>query len=321
MTTILRKSKIMKCPLCICNNAIIQWKDFILNCFGCVHNHTVQGKRFDEYAASQNIQFDSITCNKCRCNQNEETEDFRKCLKCSHNSKYAIYYCAKHSKNHPHETIPYDEKYYYCQNHFSQNNLFQSYCEDCAKNLCKLCENECEKNKHNVKKFVDINKDINPIKEQLKFINEQITELELFIENITDHIEKALLIFKNYSKIATDILKKYEKFNFKTNFKNYQVIKTIEYLEESNFQISSDLKNILENRNKFENWGKVCGKLIKMYKDDIAHYAKYEKDENKKKEKEKHILSTNLDEEVEEPNPAPDKIGTNARSIRNKHET
>ena len=154
----------------------------------------------------------------------------------------------------------------------------------------------------------------------MKVINEQIIELELFIEKIINHIEKALLIFKNYTKIATDILKKYEKFNLKTNFKNYQVIKTIEYLEESNNQISSGLKNMLEKQSNFENWGKICGKLIKMYKNDIKDFTKNEKDENKK-EKEKHILSTNLDEDEEEPNPAPDKKGTNVRSIKNTHES
>ena len=43
----------------------------------------------------------------------------------------------KHDKLH--QIMNYDEKYYICDRH---NENYNSYCEDCKRNLCTLCERE-----------------------------------------------------------------------------------------------------------------------------------------------------------------------------------
>ena len=135
-----KRSKIMRCPKCVCNNAIIEIKDNKLNFYECCRGHEWLEELFDNYNQTQNIPLENIKCHSCWKTQKDELKDFGKCLPCSRD--FSKYFCPdcweKHSKRH--KVVKYDEKYYYCQKHYkNEDNVFNSYCDDCKKNLCKYC--------------------------------------------------------------------------------------------------------------------------------------------------------------------------------------
>jgi len=162
-----RKNKIMKCPECICNNCVIKVDKYRLNFTECCHSHKCHNIIFDKYEGSQNIEFNKIRCNKCQKSQNDVLKDFSKCLKCSKQFKYAIYYCYECSLSHAHSQfmIKYDEKYYYCEDHFK---LYQSFCSTCNSNLCESCEMNHKNKNHRVLKFEKMAPSLNPIKSKLE---------------------------------------------------------------------------------------------------------------------------------------------------------
>ena len=81
---VIKRSKIIKCPKCICNNCIIKVENYKLKFSNCFH----YGKEHDntmnllDYDQSQKIDFIQIECNRCEKNQNNYLEDFNKCLEC-----------------------------------------------------------------------------------------------------------------------------------------------------------------------------------------------------------------------------------------------
>ena len=89
-----RKSKIIKCPICICNDTVIKIENFRLNFYGCKYGHS-DIKIFDHYKKSQEIDYSQIKCSKSGCNSNAMFNDFFKCLDCTKKNKRTTYYCNK----------------------------------------------------------------------------------------------------------------------------------------------------------------------------------------------------------------------------------
>ena len=262
-----KRSKIMKCPECVCNNCIIKIEKYRLNFTECCHEHKTTNIIFDKYEGSQNIEFNKIRCNKCQKSQNDDLKDFSKCLRCSKQFKYAIYYCYECSLSHAHSQflIKYDEKYYYCQDHFK---LYKSYCATCNTNLCELCEKNHRNQNHRVLKFDQMVPDINPIKLKLEDIKTRIDDLKIVVDQIKNNMDGAVRIMEQYYDIAQDIISKYESFNKK--FTNFQVLKTVSFLHFSNLEVLKDLVEITEGDQDLKY---KCNKLIDIYKSDRSNYA------------------------------------------------
>ena len=261
-----KRSKIMKCPECVCNNCIIKIENYRLNFSECCHGHVTNDKIFDKYEQSQNIEFDKIICHKCQKSQKDDFKDFSKCLECSKKFKYAIYYCSECSSSHHHaqKLIKYDEKYYYCQEHFK---LFRTFCVSCNQNLCESCEKGHTLQNCNLIKFEQMIPDVNKIKIKLEEIKEKIENLKIVVDQIKNNMDGAVRIMERYYDISYDIINKYESFNQK--FKNYQVLKTVSFLAESNEMIIKDLKNITESDADLRD---KCNELIGIYKSDRKNY-------------------------------------------------
>lgn len=128
-----RKSKIMKCPKCLCNNCIIKIEDYKIKFSECRYGHE-DIETLDNYEKSQKINYDQIECdnNICDKTQIDQMNDFVKCLNCSKTVKRARYYCKECCENGrvtgcniSHKMIPYSQKYYYCPDHFIE---FKYYC-------------------------------------------------------------------------------------------------------------------------------------------------------------------------------------------------
>ena len=265
------KSKITKCPECDCNDAVLYIKNYRLNFYGCIYDHEIS-KIFDRYESTQNIEYDKIICknNKCGKTQNDEILNFKKCLSCKKLTGNTTYYCQKCSLEHPksHKMIDYDEKYYYCEHHFK---LYNSYCSKCKYNLCPDCKSSpCKKgNNHNIIKYEEKIPDIKNIKNKLDEIKEKIFDLKIIVDQIKNNMDGAVKIIEKYYDMAQDIIGKYELFNIKN--KNYQILKTMNLLDETNKDIMKDLDNIINNDN---NWKKKCCILIDIYEGDRGDYTR-----------------------------------------------
>ena len=266
-----KRSKIMKCPVCICNNSIIKMENYRVKFSECCYHHQ-KTIIFDEYENSQKIDYTKIACHAGGCGrvQSKCLEDFYKCLNCSQLSAFAIYYCKRCNENHVksdnHQTIKYDEKYYYCTDHF---NKFISYCKNCKMNLCNECEQEHKKG-HDIKKFDAINLDVEPIKKNLEEIRQKTRDLKLIVNQIKNLLDGAVSIIEKYYTIAQDLITKYETYN--KSLKNFQVIESIEYLTVSNKEIMDDLQNIIKGKLSKENWIKRCKILIGIQEGDREFY-------------------------------------------------
>jgi len=272
--SIKKKSKIMKCPSCICNNCLIKIKNYKLNFSQCCHNHKKQ-KIFEEYEETQSINYDRIKCDANNCNKKQinSLEDFYKCMECSVLIGSAKYYCEKcqneHAQTNSHNLKKYDEKYYYCpiKDHY---NEYVSYCTKCELNLCAKCEESHDKN-HEIKKLDEMNPDIIKIKENLKEIQKMTNNLKIIVGHIKNMMDHSLKIIEKYYEIARDIIGKYESYNKK--LKNYQVIETIRCLSDSNEEIMKDLNTIIKGNKTKEDWTNKCKKLIEIFKCDRELYA------------------------------------------------
>ena len=278
--TIKRRTKIFKCSKCTSNNAVIKIEGYRLKFFGCCNNHD-DLRRFEEYEDSQRINFGNIKCdnNKCGKTQKNTLEDFYKCLKCSNLNGYAIYYCNTCNQSHKHKTIKYDEKYYYCTEHY---NEYISYCSSCKQNLCETCEKKHLNLKHLVKRFDSMIPNIKDLKKKLEKLYENIDDLKYIVETIKNKMDNAVKIIENYYFIAQDFINKYETFNSK--LKNYQTLKTINYLYESNKEINKDIDRIIQGNSSAEDWQKKCKILIGIIESDRNDYknevsSTYENDE------------------------------------------
>lgn len=271
-----KKSKIMKCPTCICNNCLIKIEDYKLNFSDCCHNHKQQ-KIFEEYEEAQRINYDRIECgeNSCKKKQKNCLEDFYKCMECSALIEAARYFCKecsdKHAKSDNHNLKKYDEKYYYCsmKEHY---NEYVSYCSKCNLNLCDKCEEAHDKN-HEIIKLDQMVPDsyIEKIKENLEEIKEKTKNLKNIVVQIKNMMDHSLNIIKKYYDIARDIIGKYESYNKK--LKNYQVLKTINCLSDSNKKIMNDLNTITEKNEKEDDWINKCKILINIFKCDREFYS------------------------------------------------
>ena len=266
-----KKSKIMKCHECICNNSIIKMDNYRVKFSDCCHNHQ-KTIIFDEYENSQKIDYTKIVCHTNGCNrmQSKNLEDFYKCMNCSQLIGYAIYYCKKcndiHCETDKHKTIKYDEKYYYCTEHF---NKFISYCKNCKKNLCSECEKE-HKQGHSIQKFASIKLDLGSIEKDLENIRQKTRDLKHIVNQIKNLLDGAVHIIEKYYNIANDLLTKYKLYN--ETSKNFQVIESIEYLSFSNKEIMDDLQNIIKGKTAKENWIKKCRILIGIQEGDREFY-------------------------------------------------
>ena len=280
---IVRRTKMTKCPLCTCNNCILQLINYRLNFSECCNNHS-ESKLFEEYEDTQRINYQKIKCdNQCGRTQKDSLEDFHKCLKCSNLAGYAIYYCNQCNSTHKHKTIKYDEKHYYCTEHSAE---YVSYCVNCVdnkninKNLCEICEKEHKG--HKIKKFDTMIPDVKEIKKKLEKINDKIDDLKTIVRIIKNKLDASVKIVEKYYEISKDMISKYESFNSK--LKNYQVLLSINYLSVSNKEIIKDIDNVIKGNKSKEDWKKKCNILIDIIEGDRSEYKNenFNNDENEK---------------------------------------
>jgi hypothetical protein len=271
--------KIIKCPLCECNDCILNIEKYHLFFSGCKYGHTVD-MILDRYKESQNIDFSKIECSGgCGKTQINKPKDFNRCLTCQEINKHSIYICDNCSKEHEntHVKVAFDERNCYCEknNHFSKIN---KYCEKCENDLCDKCLEEHNKDKdkeHVIKEYSSLDLEIDDLQKEIDEIKGKINTVRIIASGIKSSIEGAYQLFQNYGQIAQDIANKY---NYNKNYKNYKILKSIQNLKRSNQKIKKDLDDIINNKSVSERFNK----LIKIFLEDRRKYGNIGASESKR---------------------------------------
>ena len=256
-----RRVRICKCPKCKCNDCIINLSNYQCAFYGCKYDKNKEHEVitvYDNYKNFQNINYSEIRCHTNGCEKNLENEqyDFYKCLTCSKRDKIAKYFCNECKLKHKntHILVKYDEKNYYCGEHFEP---YEKCCLTCTKDLCKGCEDE--HSGHEISTYTEMTTSVDGLRASLKKIKENIDTLEEVIENIKYNLDGTKRIYKRYYNISLDIIKKFETFNKST--KNYRILRTVRNLKFSNKQVLDNLDKII-NEKELQN---KCSIIIETY--------------------------------------------------------
>ena len=279
LVSVEKKTKIVKCPQCTCNDCVLNFekkdKNYQLKFYDCKYEKHIDYKIFDEYQDTQKIDYSKIFCcnNKCGVNQKDNPSKFYKCLRCTQLAKRTRYYCEKckdHDKKH--KTIEYDVKNYYCEKDYEQLNPLKYYCFDCKKDLCDICQ-KTHMN-HNQKSYDTMKPNIDNIKKQLNEIEDKINDLKYIIDNIKGHLDNSLEIFNHYYEIGQDVIDKYELYN--KDLKNHRILQTLNNLDTFNKTIMQDLNDIINS----EDLKTQINFLIDISEEERKNYKEGIKDNN-----------------------------------------
>ena len=129
------KSDNVICPICK-ESAILEEKDYKLIIYGCQNDHITKNILINEFNKYQKIDYSKIICKECNINNRNNTynNEFYKCDMC----KIDLCPICKSKNNKNHKIINYNDKEYICNLH---NEKYNSYCKECKKNICMICEN------------------------------------------------------------------------------------------------------------------------------------------------------------------------------------
>ena len=273
------KSKIIICPKCY-ESTNIKIKDYKINLYGCKNNHNIINILFGKYLDLQKIDESKIICNKCNNKKSNSYQRlFYRCNICKIN--ICIKCKEKHDKNH--KIIDYDNKYYYCEEH---NDIYTSYCKDCFKNICILCEKD-----HINHEIISYGKIISKKEDLINKKNELRNEIDKMYKNIREIIyklNKVIENFANYYKIVNDTIN-----NYNISNRNYEILNNIN--EISNNNIINEIKEI-NNENNDKKIIKILDIYDKMlYCDEINIINEIKRNEDKKKIFEKDFVENNND--------------------------
>ena len=266
--------RIIKCPECYYNDAVVSLKNYRTIFYNCLHKH-LKISAYDKYFKDQVYFTESIICMNCR--NNGALEPIRyECLTCSNLLKRArpvCKNCINEHKTQNHAIIFYEDKNYYCKWHIKK---MEKYCFQCKRNLCEGCVNDHlkdEKTKgHQIKSFdllVPDKEEIAQLKNSLNDIEKNMSSLKIVIDDLIYTLRGAMQIYEDYYRIASNIMEKYESFNKgEKDLKNFTIFKTLYNLKFSNNQILEDLKEVIKKGDKIEK----AKTLIGIYLDKKSSY-------------------------------------------------
>ena len=238
------------CPRCKFMSEIVinNFKIYITN---CNNNHSMPGLFMNDFITTQYLDESRIMCFQCRktqkelLNSKESQPNILLMCSCGMSICQSCYQVHKeksleNNPNKQHNTIPYQDKDYYC---FEHNIIYTAYCQKCKKNICEKC---LEKhNNHlidNYQKIIPKDpyvQNIKKMKEELankvKKFNDELNELINLLNNISSNIQKDL---KTFLEISNKVIN-----DFNLEKKNYQSIQNLKVINNT-ISDSPILKNI-----------------------------------------------------------------------------
>ena len=228
------KSTDIICRTCL-GNSRIKIEDYKIKIFECENGHSFSDIFFKDFENTQYIDESKIKCDICKNNNKAITYEnkFFKCNTC----KINICPLCKNKHNNKHYIIDYEQKNYYCEFH---DELYNSYCKDCNKNLCIACE-KCHKN-HEILSYGNLFPEENEKKNELKKFENLILKLKKEIKEIKNICDNFIENIEIFYKIYSDIINKYNNKN-----RNYQILKNINDINDK--IIIKDINEIISKKN------------------------------------------------------------------------
>ena len=238
------------CPRCKFMSEIVinNFKIYITN---CNNNHSMPGLFMNDFLTTQYLDESRIICFECKKTQkellNSKDSEQNILLMCSCGMSICRSCFQMHKEkslekysNKQHNTIPYQDKDYFC---FEHNTIYTSYCQKCKKNICKKCEEK--HNNHlidNYQKIIPKEEYVQNIKKmndelinKVKKFNDELNELINLLNNISNNIQKDL---KTFLEISNKVIN-----DFNIEKKNYQAIQNLKVINNT-ISDSPILKNI-----------------------------------------------------------------------------
>ena len=280
-----KKAKYIICPKCYANARINIDENYKIYLYECVDGHKTENIHFDEFEASQLIDQTKIKCDHCKNENKGNTyqNSFYKCCTCKLNL------CPKckniHDKNH--SVIDYEDKDFYCYNHYK---TFESYCTDCKRDLCKLCQKDHIN--HKTISFDSFISKIDEGKKELINLKETIRNLRKYIKGIIAKLNYVIDNINNYYNIYNNII-----YNLDIKKINYLQLQNLNDLKAYNNNFMRNITEINIDENiKFKFFD-----LINLY--NKMAFAKNEEEE-KEEENQNEIIDNNesIEDELEEEN-------------------
>ena len=288
------ESKQIICPSCR-NLALLNIKNEKIITNNCINRHNPI-MDLDKFISEENFDESNIKCEcDCKCNNLKKyyQNDF---YRCSCNKTICPLCINDHIKNikdindinnEKHELSKYYDYLYRC---YSHNIPFDSYCNDCHKNLCSVCEMKCRNRKHNIKYLKSIKpneKKINIIKDYItegkKKILKYIKSLERLKISLNNNINDLIKNLNNFSQLLDKIffsienLFNYENIQIANNYESFKIEKYInQALKEKikkNLKIQIDLFDI-KNRMSMIYRNVGVEQRINLFGDEFAKKIK-----------------------------------------------
>jgi hypothetical protein len=208
-------------------------KDYKINLFDCINKHKINNLILNEFKKTQYIDLSNIVCNICRDKTKNDTLNnvFFRCLTCGINICPICKY--SHFKNH--KLINYDQKDYFCAEHFE---TYECYCSDCKINICLVCES---KHKYHDKSFFNLYLyDKNQLINEINKFMDDIDNLNNIIKEIIDKFLDFKYKINLYNEFIKDMFRNYDYKNL-----NYQIIQNIKEILDFKKCISNDILTII----------------------------------------------------------------------------
>lgn len=300
----IRNLRIIKCPKCNYNDCVINLLDYQISYYGCEHKHSFSSM-YDDYFKHQTMDNSTIKCCEPGCDHTQKSDplDFLWCLTCTRMLDNNKTYCkgcgAKHEKDH--NMQKWNDKNYYCLNHF---NRVDKYCFTCKQNLCKDCKKEHKNHKFKSYEVMTPSKnDLDDLEKNIAKIDKIIKDLDYVVNDLIYRLKGSVKMFKWYTRIAKDIIEKYKMFH--SDFKNYEILKSIRNIRFSNDKIYKVLNSVIEKKDSIIQSGLLIDIYMKRknryYGDITTNPFNEDKDEvwiKEIEEKEKNSFQP-------QPNPSP----------------
>ena len=265
------KSNEIICPNCF-GNSIIKIEDYKIKLFECEDRHIYDNIFLKDFENTQYIDESKIICPICKEINKAEAfnQKFFKCNTC----KLNLCPLCKNKHNNTHYIIDYEKKNYYCEIH---EELYNSYCKDCNKNICLECE-KAHKN-HKILSYSELLPEENEKKRELNEFDSLFNEVKNQITEIKNICDKFIENMEKYYTIYCDIINNYD---YKNKNRNYQILKNINDIKDKN--IINDINEIISEKDKSLKFKKIYEIFNKMItKKGEAEEKNYQKKFDTKK--------------------------------------
>ena len=240
------------CPKCS-NVAMIEFINNKISINNCINHHSTNDLTFYDFIENQKFSEKKIICNLCYNNKSMYSK-FYSCL-------CGILLCplcsAKHNTDDKkHAIISYESRSFLCNAHIEN---FTSYCKNCKKNLCSICEVEhihhqtflYKLKMPNKGQIIEIKNKIEETKKDIHMFNNKLKQTENMINKIFYYLRNNIDGYYIISdKMYNLELVNYESINNFKNYSNYNYYFSKEIFNVLNKDIKYRIQYIIDQINK-----------------------------------------------------------------------